>query len=626
MRIFFISRRALVNLSLLAVLIGLVGALKILGGSAEVVRWVSAGLGAPFPPVVMAGQPENRAVSLLVQLDASARPEEVGQFLQILADNSARATFFVSGELAAEQPQLLQSVLAGGHQIGSFGYDDTSPADLTLAENRAALERASAQIAAACGERPLVYLPPYGVTEPDIRQAAAEAGLVFVLGGVDSGDWQAEQPEEIIAAVLGQAQAGSFITLSVNENTLVGLNTLLKELAALDLGFFTVSENLDQPEAKQETGALANINAGLNEIDKQAAAPPRVSAGAALLLDAQTGRVLWEQNGFEPLPPASTTKILTALLCLDLAPLEREVEVSAAAAAVGESSAGLLAGERFALGELLDAALLKSANDACYAVAEGVAGSEPFFVHLMNVKAAVCGAPTVSARNTNGLPAEGHLFSCYDLACLAREAMQRPEFKQRVGSRYAVMEGGSYNRSLKNTNKLLIMDEHVTGIKTGTTNAAGACLVSSMERDGRSVIAVVLHSADRYNDSLRLLDWGVDNFRSLTMVRAGQLLAVWPAGGDEVWLAAERDLVLPVAYGEEPACAYHFKPLAEEHLRAGVAAGEVLGTLELSCGGGSFRVNLTAAEGWQPSGRAKLAAGWQKAAGLWGGALQNIFS
>lgn len=626
MRIFFISRRALVNVSLLAVLIGLVGALKILGGNAGVVQWVSAGLGATSPPLFMSGQPENRAVSLLVQLDSAADPAEVGQFLQILADNSARATFFVSGELAAEQPQLLQSVLAGGHQIGSFGYDDTSPADLTLAENRAALERASAQIAAACGERPLVYLPPYGVTEPDIRRAAAEAGLVFVLGGVDSGDWQAEQPEEIIAAVLGQAQPGSFITLSVNENTLAGLNTLLKELAALDLRFFTVSENLDKQGVRQEAIAPSDIKVEPNDTDKQAAAPPKVSAGAALLLDAQTGRVLWQQNGYEPLPPASTTKILTALVCLDLAPLEREVQVSAAAAAVGESSAGLLAGERFALGELLDAALLKSANDACYAIAEGVAGSEPFFVHLMNVKAAACGAFTVSARNTNGLPAEGHLFSCYDLACLAREAMQRSEFRQRVGSRYGVMEGGSYNRSLKNTNKLLTMDEHVTGIKTGTTNAAGACLVSSMERDGRSVIAVVLHSADRYNDSLRLLNWGVDNFRSLRLVRAGQPLAVWLAGEDELWLAAERDLLLPVSYGEEPAGAYHFKPLLERHLRAGVAAGEVLGTLELTCGDCRALVNLAAAEDWQPSPKVRLKAGWQKMSGILGGALQNIFS
>ncbi len=421
MRILFVSRRLLVNLSLLAVLVGLVGAMKLLSGNEAVVQWVSAGLNNNEPPLFMAGNPQNQAVSLLVQLDDTVEPAAVGQLLQILADNSAKATFFVSGQLAEAQPQLLQSILAGGHQIGNFGYDDTSPANLTLAENRAALERASACIAAACGERPLLYLPPFGVTEDDIRRAAAEAGLVFVLGGVDSGDWQGAAPEEIIAAVLPQAQAGSFITISVNENTLAALNTLLQEIAALDLRFITVSENLGNntapPAVTQNTAPTDDTDSKTGDNLAEDAAirvaggginlnEPKISAKAALLLDAETGQVLWQQNGWQPMPPASTTKILTALLCLDIAPLDREVEVSAQAAAVGESSAGLLRGERFELGELLNAALLKSANDACFAIAEGVAGSEPYFVHLMNVKAAVCGAPTVQVCNTNGLPAE----------------------------------------------------------------------------------------------------------------------------------------------------------------------------------------------------------------------------
>lgn len=644
----FFSRRLLVNLSLLAVLVGLVGAMKLLSGNEAVAQWVSAGLNNNEPPLFMAGNPQNQAVSLLVQLDATAEPAAVGQLLQILADNSAKATFFVSGQLAEAQPQLLQSILAGGHQLGNFGYDDTSPANLTLAENRAALERASAQIAAACGERPLLYLPPYGVTETDIRKAAAEAGLVFVLGGVDSGDWQGAAPEEIIAAVLPQAQAGSFITISVNENTLAALNTLLQEIAALDLHFYTVSENLGEKitensnqtssqNSSENSNQNLSQNSSLNSAEKtaeQAAAvkepdlpAPQITAGAALLLDAETGQVLWQQNGRQPLPPASTTKILTALLCLDLAPLDRETEVSPQAAAVGESSAGLLAGERFALGELLDAALLKSANDACYAIAEGVVGSEPYFVHLMNVKAAVCGAPTAQLANTNGLPSEQHLLSCYDLAMLTREAMQRPEFKTRVGSKYGVMEGGSYNRSLKNSNKLLTMDEYVTGVKTGTTNAAGACLVSSMERDGRSVIAVVLHSRDRYNDSLRLLNYGIDNFANVQLVQAGQQLACFrlPSGlpREGVWLAAAQDIYLSLPAGEaqqEAAGlrpAFNFKPLAEERLMQGVAAGEALGTLEFYGAENAClaRVNLLAAADWQPGRADKLIAGRHLLAG-----------
>ena len=341
-----------------------------------------------------------------------------------------------------------------------------------------------------------------------------------------------------------------------------------------------------------------------------------VNSRAALLLDAQTGQVLWHKDGYEQLPPASTTKILTALLCLDIAPLDRVTEVTAQAAAVGESSVGLLAGERFAMGELLDAALLKSANDACFALAEGTVGNELFFVRLMNLKAAVLGAIGARLLNTNGLPAEGHSLSCYDLALLAREAMQNPEFAERVGSVNGVMEGGSYNRALKNTNKLLQMDEHITGIKTGTTDAAGACLVSAMERDGRSVIAVVLHSGDRYGDSLRLLNWGVDRFVNCPVVRQGQILGVWPAAdGVNIAVRAATDLwlTLPINNGVPDAelrTEFVWRNLPE---LTPIQVGDVLGTVYFYDDGECLvRVNLLAAAEYQPSKWQML---WQRMTG-----------
>lgn len=326
---------------------------------------------------------------------------------------------------------------------------------------------------------------------------------------------------------------------------------------------------------------------------------PVVSAEGALLLDAVTGQVLWEKAGFDPRPPASTTKILTALLCLDIAPLEREVEVSAAASAVGESSVGLLAGERFRLGELLNAALLKSANDACYAIAEGAVGSEPYFVHLMNVKAAALGADDAVLMNTNGLPDDRHMLSCYDLALLARSAMRHEEFRQRVGSVYGTMQGGSYNRSLKNTNKLLVQNDYVTGIKTGTTNAAGACLVSSMERDGRSVIAVVLNSRDRYGDSLRLLNYGIDAFNNTELVRAGQYLGFYQAA-EAVPVRAAAGLTVSLPEGADGVTSvYHWRPPNEP---GAVESGEPVGTLEFCAadGGALGSVNLLTAASVRP--------------------------
>lgn len=246
---------------------------------------------------------------------------------------------------------------------------------------------------------------------------------------------------------------------------------------------------------------------------------------AAVLIDRQTGQILWQKNANEPLPPASTTKILTAILALDTTDLTESYTVSAATSAVEESSAYLQVGEVFDLGNLLNAALIKSANDACYAIAELVAGNEPYFVELMNAKAITIGADTVSAQNTNGLPDDEHLMSALDLAKIARIAMENEEFASRVALESGYMMGGSYNRTLSTTNKLLSMDENVIGIKTGTTDAAGACLVSCMERDGRSVIAVVLHSGDRYNESLALLNYGIDEFENLQILKQGQLLA-----------------------------------------------------------------------------------------------------
>lgn len=323
-----------------------------------------------------------------------------------------------------------------------------------------------------------------------------------------------------------------------------------------------------------------------------AAAEVSVTAKAALLLDAQTGQVLQEKQGYTQLPPASTTKILTALLALDICPLDRQAVVSAAAAAVGESNVGLVAGEEFAVSQLLNAALLKSANDACYAIAEAAVGSEPLFVRLMNLKADALGAGAAVLLNTNGLPADGHTMSCYDLALLARAAMQNSEFSTRVGSVYGKMEGGSYNRSLKNTNKLLGINPNVTGIKTGTTNAAGACLVSSMAADGRSVIAVVLNSADRYGDSLKLLNSGINDYVNILLIKRGTRLGsiYVPKSKTQVAVCAAADVWVTLPRDFAPAdlsVQWAWRTLGK---RDKVVSGDVVGSVGVYYAGGLVSV------------------------------------
>lgn len=328
----------------------------------------------------------------------------------------------------------------------------------------------------------------------------------------------------------------------------------------------------------------------------QTAVPePQVGAAGALLMDAETGSVLWDQNGYELLSPASTTKILTALITLDMNTLQEQTTVSNGAAAVGESSAHLQAGEIFTVENLLKGALVKSANDACYALGEAVAGSEPLFVDWMEMKAQALGAYDAKLANTNGLPAENHYLSAYDLALIARADLQKPVFRDIVGSQHIKMEGGNYTRSFKNTNKLLFSNPDVIGIKTGTTDAAGACLVSAMERDGRTVIAVVLHSPDRYGESLRLLNYGIDNFQNIRYAERSERVGYYPldkSGKSGVFAltAGSGILTLPKDSTENLHTEYHWKTAAKD-----VAAGETLGTLVLKQGDQDLQyINLTA--------------------------------
>ncbi|MCL6558998.1 MAG: D-alanyl-D-alanine carboxypeptidase, partial [Firmicutes bacterium] len=221
--------------------------------------------------------------------------------------------------------------------------------------------------------------------------------------------------------------------------------------------------------------------------------PPVVTAGAAVLVDARTGQVLYGKNEGQKRPPASTTKIMTALLALEGGDLKQTVTVSPRAASVGEASLDLKAGEKLTLEELIYGALLHSGNDACVAIAEHIAGTEKNFVLLMNQKAKMIGAKDTTFKNTNGLPAPGHLTTAKDLAVLTRYALSNSTFQKIVRTREKTI-GEQEKRYLHNTNRLLWSYDWINGVKTGTTNEAGCCLVASAAREGRQLISVVLHS------------------------------------------------------------------------------------------------------------------------------------
>jgi D-alanyl-D-alanine carboxypeptidase (penicillin-binding protein 5/6) len=253
--------------------------------------------------------------------------------------------------------------------------------------------------------------------------------------------------------------------------------------------------------------------------DSCMAAVPNVTARSAILYDRNTGEILYEKNSNEQRPPASTTKIMTGIIAVEMGSMKDEVVVSRYAASKSGSSMYLREGDVFTFEDLLWGTLLRSGNDSSVALAEAVAGSETAFVELMNKKAYLLGAFNTVFKNTNGLTKKGHVSTAHDLAVITDYALDNPEFAEIVSTRQKVISkvGSNKKRILNNTNRLLSFYQGANGVKTGTTNAAGQCLVASASRNDRELISVVLRSGDRYGDSVRLLNHGFEDFMAVTI-------------------------------------------------------------------------------------------------------------
>ncbi|ATW24212.1 D-alanyl-D-alanine carboxypeptidase family protein [Candidatus Formimonas warabiya] len=329
------------------------------------------------------------------------------------------------------------------------------------------------------------------------------------------------------------------------------------------------------------------------------ASAPVIQAKAAVLMDMKTGQVVWERNSRDPLPPASTTKVLTAILAYDMGNTNKLCAVSPKAASVGEASIHLKAGEKILLGDLLKGALICSGNDACVAIAENVSGSESLFVQWMNLKAKILGAGSSEFVNTNGLPAKDHYVTAYDLALISRYAMQNPQFSAVVGSRYQTIGQGTSKRYLKSTNKLLWQYPGCIGIKTGTTVSAGPCLVSAGERGEKKFLSVVLNSPDRFGDSSKLLDYGLEDFSSRTLFHRGDLIRTVPVINGmkktvAVIISQDETVVLPKQQTKVP----QTEIFIQEQLAAPVQKGQSLGHIDVldNNRGLLSRINIVADE------------------------------
>ncbi|WP_078391233.1 D-alanyl-D-alanine carboxypeptidase family protein [Shouchella patagoniensis] len=252
--------------------------------------------------------------------------------------------------------------------------------------------------------------------------------------------------------------------------------------------------------------------------------PFAVSGQGAILMEQESGRVLYGKNEHQPLKIASITKIMTAILAIESGKLDETVVVSKGAEGTEGSSLYLVAGEKLTLEDLVYGLMLRSGNDAAMAIAEYVGGSAEGFVYLMNQKAEEIGMSNTLFRNPHGLDTHpDHLSTAFDMALLTRYAMENERYKK-VSSTKDYRTKGDYVRVFHNKNRLLTEKyTYSTGGKTGYTKLAKRTLVSTASKDGLDLITVTLNDSNDWDDHMNLFNWGFDHFEIKTLVESGKL-------------------------------------------------------------------------------------------------------
>ena len=312
-----------------------------------------------------------------------------------------------------------------------------------------------------------------------------------------------------------------------------------------------------------------------------AEAIPAVSAKACVLLEEKTGKIVFEKNSSEKLPMASTTKIMTTLICLESGGLDDEFIVDKDAIKVEGSSMGLREGDVVTKRMLCYGMLLPSGNDAANAAAVKIAGSIPEFAKKMNERAKSIGMTHTNFVTPSGLEGEGHGASAYDMGLLAREALRNPDFAYICSQSRAQVHFGNppYNRWLKNTNKLLTMYDGVKGVKTGFTDEAGRCLVSSCERDGIGLICVTLNDRNDWDDHMKMYDRGFDIVKKMQLT-SQDTYEIPVAGGDRQTIKAKAAAGTDIGIFDDSMEHISSKAVIPPFVYADVNKGDTLGQLE----------------------------------------------
>ena len=304
--------------------------------------------------------------------------------------------------------------------------------------------------------------------------------------------------------------------------------------------------------------------------------------GAYILMERDTGQVIKGENENARMPIASTTKIMTAVIALEMAEPDDFFTVSKNAQDQEGSSIYLREGDRITVQNLLYGLLLNSGNDAAVAIAEGVSGSVEAFTELMNGKAAELGCKNTHFKNPSGLNEEEHYSTAYDLARITAYALEFPLISKIMSTKYYNIEQNGSITYLKNHNKLLWQYEYCTGGKTGFTKLSGRCLVATAEKDGIRLIAVTLNCPDDWREHKELFDYGFSTVKKVTVIEKGSVLAKRKLNGTPVGLVASENVELPGANGKKLriTAILHIKDIKTD-----INVGDFVGYADICCNG-----------------------------------------
>lgn len=329
---------------------------------------------------------------------------------------------------------------------------------------------------------------------------------------------------------------------------------------------------------------------------------PDVNALSAVLIDADTGRVLWGKNENKPMAMASTTKIMTAIVTLENADINEKVTVSKKATLAPQVKMNLQEGEELTLEQLLYALLMQSSNDAAVAIAEKVGGSVENFCAMMNKKAKELGCKDTEFVTPNGLDKGNHHSTAYDMAIIGAYAIRNEEFIRISNTKNISFTSNKRNYSIVNKNQFLNSYEGAIGIKTGFTGKAGHCFVGAAKRGDVTLVSVVLASgwgtagkANKWTDTREILNYGFDNYKKYSIIGDKVDICVDKAKVSKTTLKYENSIELLMKESERDSIT--FKNNLPEMIEAPVRKGEKIGTGEVYLGDLKVgRINLIATE------------------------------